>query len=162
MSDLDYQKAFGRHLRLLREERNWTQDDLDAASKVSKVQISKLENGEDAPSLITIKKLALALGHHPSELLAFDFDLELNTNFPAETKRREKPGTTARVNELAAGDFFKTPRLVSAVIEKCREEFGVHLDSAAVSGALRKLVDSGVLKRVSSGSRGTFQYQTNK
>jgi transcriptional regulator with XRE-family HTH domain len=156
--DLKYQKAFGEHLRKLREQRNWTQMDLAAISRVSEVQISKLENGEDEIKLQTIKLLSVALGFRPMVLLDFEYDFVLNTDFESKGRGSDKPGTTKRVKALLDGNFFKTPRSVSAVIAKCQEKYDVNLDSASVSGVLRKLVASKMLKRVDSGSRGSYLY----
>lgn len=157
--DLNYQKAFGAHLRKLREGRNWAQMDLAAVSRVSEVQISKLENGEDSVKIQTIKLLAEALGYKPATLLDFEYDLILNSNFESRKTKNSKPGTTQRVRELSEGSFFKKPRAVSEVIARCEEQYNVVLDSPSVSGVLRKLVTAKILKRIPSGTRGSFLYQ---
>lgn len=53
--------AFGRALRNLRKEKKLTQDELSLYSRVDRSYISELENGEKAPSLLTITALARAL-----------------------------------------------------------------------------------------------------
>ncbi|RRJ64107.1 XRE family transcriptional regulator [Paenibacillus oralis] len=53
--------AFGRVLRELRKENQMTQDQLSLFSRVDRSYISELENGEKAPSLLTIISLTKAL-----------------------------------------------------------------------------------------------------
>lgn len=53
--------AFGRALRKIRKEKKLTQDELSVYSRVDRSYISELENGEKAPSLLTITALARAL-----------------------------------------------------------------------------------------------------
>lgn len=61
--------AFGRALRNLRKEKKLTQDELSLYSRVDRSYISELENGEKAPSLLTITALARALHVKPSVLI---------------------------------------------------------------------------------------------
>lgn len=64
-------KKFGARITGLRDERNWTQEDLAAASGVSTRSISSIENGVYSVTLDTAYKLARALGLPLAEL--FDF-----------------------------------------------------------------------------------------
>ena len=61
--------AFGRALRKIRKENKFTQDELSIYSRVDRSYISELENGEKAPSLLTITALARALQVKPSVLI---------------------------------------------------------------------------------------------
>lgn len=157
--DLKYQQAFGKHLKKLREDRNWTQIDLSAVSRISEIQISKIETGEDGPNFQTIRALAIALGKHPAKLFDFEYDLKLNTDFSSRTKKKEKPGTTSWINQLVADNFFKGPKSVAEVIGRCESAYGANLGSAATSAALRKLVESKTLKRLPSPIKGKYLYQ---
>ncbi len=52
---------FGKVIRNLRKERNWTQYDLAAEMEVDAAFISRIELGRKVPSLETILRLAQAL-----------------------------------------------------------------------------------------------------
>lgn len=72
--------AFGRALRNLRKEKKLTQDELSLYSRVDRSYISELENGEKAPSLLTITALARALHIKPSALIEdYEREMELDT-----------------------------------------------------------------------------------
>lgn len=69
--------AFGRALRKARKENKLTQDQLSLYSRVDRSYISELENGEKAPSLLTIISLAKALQVKPSVLIeSFEIEME--------------------------------------------------------------------------------------
>lgn len=61
--------AFGRALRKIRKEKKLTQDELSLYSRVDRSYISELENGEKAPTLLTITALARALHVKASVLI---------------------------------------------------------------------------------------------
>lgn len=71
MSLANIRKKFGRRVTGLRDERNWTQEDLAAASGVSTRSISSIENGVYSVTLDTLQKLARGLGISLSELFEF-------------------------------------------------------------------------------------------
>lgn len=69
--------AFGRALRKIRKEKKLTQDELSVYSRVDRSYISELENGEKAPSLLTITALARALQVKASVLVeGYERELE--------------------------------------------------------------------------------------
>jgi transcriptional regulator with XRE-family HTH domain len=69
--------AFGRALRKIRKEKKLTQDELSVYSRVDRSYISELENGEKAPSLLTIIALARALQVKASVLVeGYERELE--------------------------------------------------------------------------------------
>jgi transcriptional regulator with XRE-family HTH domain len=86
--DLEFQKAFGRHVKKLREEQEWSQSQLASVSKIDETQISRIENGAQSANLQTIKSIAIALGKYPYELFKFDFRFQFNTDFSLTTKKR--------------------------------------------------------------------------
>lgn len=59
-------------LRVVRELRGMTQTDLAEASGVSKVALSKLENGHRQPQWGTVRRLAKALDVEPDQLFPDD------------------------------------------------------------------------------------------
>ncbi len=62
---------FGNHVRKLRLERGWSQNDLDAQSGVDRVQIERIENGKINTTIGTANQLAQAFGLTLSQL--FDY-----------------------------------------------------------------------------------------
>lgn len=135
--------------------------DLSAVSRINETQISKIETGEYGSNLQTIRALAVALGVRPHELLNFEFELKLNTDFEARSKRKKQSGATAIVKELLHSNYFKSPRSVSDVLAFSKKEYAVSLSSADTSGALLRLVQRKTLKRVPSKIKGKFLYQKN-
>lgn len=158
--DKKYELAFGRHVRKLRDERNWSQGQLAAQAEMSIQQISRIERGTHAVSLHTIRALAVALGKYPDELLRYPYDIQLNTDFGPVTRKKAHPPAFETIIKLVDTGFLGTPRSVSEIIRECREEFNVTLRSSAVSGILKKLTNAKLLKRRSSPHRsGAFLYQ---
>lgn len=154
--DLNYQSAFGKRIKELREKLAWTQGDLAASSGVSEAQISVIENGHESPQLHTLKAIALALGMTPSKLLDFPYDLKVNTSFKRGKIR--KSGVTSHIKKLFADSYFKTPRSVGDVIEQCKKKYNLTLRSAETSGVLLLLVNSNDLKKIVSGkNRNLYQ-----
>lgn len=133
--------------------------DLSAVSRINETQISKIETGDYGPNLQTIRALAVALGVRPSELLNFDFDLKLNTNFTIRSKKRKKSGATGIVNRLVSDNYFKSARSVSDIVAFCKKELNISLSSADTSGVLLRLVKNKILKRVPSQGKGKYLYQ---
>lgn len=158
--DKEFQIAFGKHVKRLRDERGWSQEQLAAVSNIDVNQISRIENGRHAASLHTIKALATALGKYPDELLRFAFDVKLNTDFNIQHTKSKRPQTTASVIKLTETDFLNLPKSVAQIISQCKKLYKVSLKSSAVSGVLLKLVNRRKLKRISSPTNKTkFLYQ---
>lgn len=53
--------AFGNRLKQLREERGYTQLDMEIHSGISRTEISRIENGLKNIEFMTVVKLAVAL-----------------------------------------------------------------------------------------------------
>jgi transcriptional regulator with XRE-family HTH domain len=68
--------AFGNTLRNIRKENGYTQDQLSIYSRVDRSFISEMENGEKAPTLLTLISLAKALQMKSSALVQ-KYELEL-------------------------------------------------------------------------------------
>lgn len=62
--------AFGRVLRVLRQEAGLTQEQLGMEAELQRNYISSLELGEKQPTITSIFKLSLALKIKPSKLIA--------------------------------------------------------------------------------------------
>lgn len=66
----DLAVIFGRLLRHLREERGWSQEAFAEYADLNRGYIGEIERGASMPSLVTVGKLALALGLRPSRLIS--------------------------------------------------------------------------------------------
>ena len=64
---------FGALVRGLREERGWSQERLSEYAELNRSFIGEIERGQTMPSLVTLVKLAFALGLPLADLLA-DFE----------------------------------------------------------------------------------------
>ncbi|MGX2951265.1 helix-turn-helix domain-containing protein [Ursidibacter sp. B-7004-1] len=62
--------AFGIAVRRLRKERNLSQENLGFEADLQRIYISKLELGQQQPSITTIFKIANGLGCSASELIS--------------------------------------------------------------------------------------------
>lgn len=60
---------FGKHLREVRLKKKMSQGDIAKKLGVHRSYISGLERGKRNPSLLTINKMAKAIGVEPKELL---------------------------------------------------------------------------------------------
>jgi CheY-like chemotaxis protein/DNA-binding XRE family transcriptional regulator len=83
------EEAFGIVIKRLRRERGITQDVLSSASMLDRAFISKIENGKQQPSLITIVELAKALNVSISNIF-FELQFILELNHPEAFKAESK------------------------------------------------------------------------
>jgi len=70
---IKYVRAFGLHLKRLREAKKLTQEALAFRSNLARSQIIRFEQGARSPTLSTILNLAKGLQIEPKKLLDFDF-----------------------------------------------------------------------------------------
>jgi transcriptional regulator with XRE-family HTH domain len=67
----DIRVIFGKHLRKLREERGWTQEELADKAGMHFTYVGQIERGIRNPSLINLEKFAKALKISAGQLLPF-------------------------------------------------------------------------------------------
>jgi len=67
----DIRAKFGKHLRKLREEREWTQEKLADEAGMHFTYIGQIERGLRNPSLVNLQRLAKALKVSAGQLLPF-------------------------------------------------------------------------------------------
>lgn len=72
--DLQYLKAFGQNLKRIRLSAGLSQEDLAHKADSVLSQIGRIERGERAPNILTVKKIAEALDIKEGDL--FDFKSE--------------------------------------------------------------------------------------
>ena len=58
----DIMVVFGKHLRKLRENRGWTQEELADRAGMHFTYVGQIERGVRNPSLVNLHKLAKSLG----------------------------------------------------------------------------------------------------
>lgn len=63
------QDRLARNLRMLRAERQWTQEYVAFEAGTSQVYLSELERGKRNPSIVVLEKLATVFGVPPARLL---------------------------------------------------------------------------------------------
>lgn len=61
---------FGLTLRQLREAHGWSQEHLAEVADLNRSYVGEVERGRAVPSLLTVEKLAVALGIRLSAMLA--------------------------------------------------------------------------------------------
>lgn len=69
----EYCKAFGAHLRKLREEKGFGMREFATHADMEYSQLSKIERGVTNPTISTVFALAEALGIQHQELFGFKF-----------------------------------------------------------------------------------------
>ena len=65
---MDIRKKFGKRLRALREEREWSQEEFADRAGLHRTYVSAVERGVRNPTLSVLERLAKALGVSMSEL----------------------------------------------------------------------------------------------
>jgi transcriptional regulator with XRE-family HTH domain len=66
---MDIRQKLARNLRMLRAEKQWSQETLSFEAELHRTYISDLERGARNPTVIIIEKLAKALNVTPGRLL---------------------------------------------------------------------------------------------
>jgi len=67
----DLKTKFGKRLRILRQRKGMTQEQLAEAADISVDFLSLVERGVNAPSFATLERIANALGVSEKELFEF-------------------------------------------------------------------------------------------
>ncbi|MBT1689422.1 helix-turn-helix domain-containing protein [Dawidia soli] len=153
----EFELAFGRNIRSLREEKNWSQEDLAYLVGSEGNQISRVEIGKHSPTLRTILAISKALGKQPRDLFNIGVSLDLNVGSTPKGKRR--PKTKEVLFKLMETDFFEIPRSVDAVSHQCKKVFQIELLKPAISAILKDLVDRKKLIRNKDISSRGFLYK---
>ena len=72
MFEDDIHIKIGKHIRKLRQSRNWNQEELSYQSQISSSHLGHIERGEQNPTLETLSKISKGLQIEMADL--FDFD----------------------------------------------------------------------------------------
>ena len=73
-TDSAFLQAIGGRIRELRIEKGWTQQELAYQVGMEKSNLSVIETGKSNPQLLTICRIACALGVQPLTLFQFEVD----------------------------------------------------------------------------------------
>ena len=112
--------VIGRRLRLLREERELSQGDIEARTGLLRCYISRVENGHTVPSIETLEKLAAAL-ELPLYQLFYDGAEPVLPNLSKRTGPEE--AMDGEYSETDRQFFRKMHRLMARIGEQDRELF---------------------------------------
>ena len=69
--DAKSQKAFGKNLRMAREDKNLSQEEVATLSKISTTHYAGIERGEENPTFSVIENICKALKVKSSQILPF-------------------------------------------------------------------------------------------
>ena len=85
-------KKIGNFIKLLREEKGWTQEELAAKIPVSRQAVSKWEQGQRIPDIITIERLKSIFNVTTDELLAGERNPQedITLKLYSETNKKKK------------------------------------------------------------------------
>lgn len=72
LTDVEVCVLFGERVKAARTLRGWSQHSLSYASRVSQKEISQYENGKRRASIVSTRKLCLALEVSADSLLGLD------------------------------------------------------------------------------------------
>jgi transcriptional regulator with XRE-family HTH domain len=75
-TDSAFLQAIGDRIRALRMEKGWSQQELCYRVGMEKSNLSVIETGKSNPQLLTICKIACALGVQPREVFQFEVDTD--------------------------------------------------------------------------------------
>ena len=73
LSDIEYYKLFGKHIKALRKKYDLSQTDLAGKSNLEKTAIQRIERGYNS-TIMTLRKLAKGFDISISELFNFPKD----------------------------------------------------------------------------------------
>ncbi len=105
----------GERLRSLRKARGWTQEELAAASGLTRSHISRLEGGDiQLPSRDRLLRLATALGTTPDDLLAA-------AGYRVEERGEGLPDLPVYLRLKYDLDDPRTVAAIAAIVERMRE-----------------------------------------
>jgi predicted transcriptional regulator len=71
-ADEDYLKRLGAHIRKLRRSRGYSQDRLYLEAGFSSANMARIEKGEVAATILTLRRIARTLGFPVKKLLDFE------------------------------------------------------------------------------------------
>jgi transcriptional regulator with XRE-family HTH domain len=153
--DLEFIKRVGARIRVSREDKKLSLEDVAAMTGFTIATLGEIERGEVNTDISHIAAIGQALGTPPS--LFLEVDLKLIPRFELPPNRGNRPSTTLRIKEQVETDYFNAPRTVTAVIEYVKTQQGIALESSPVSGVLKNLVEEGLLEYVKSGRHHVYK-----
>lgn len=157
--DNQFIKNVGARIREARERKKLSLEDVAFMTGFTIATLGEIERGEVNTDISHIAAIGQALGLSPMKLL--DVEIILCPRFELPPNRENRTNTTSRIKELADTGYFISPRTVTAVIDHVKTESGVSLESSPVSGALKNLVEEGLLEYSKSGRKHVYKQTEN-
>lgn len=156
----DYEIALGKRIKTLRKDKKLSQGELAYPAEVSQNQISRLENAKGGVTINSLIAIAAALDCDPRELFDVGIKLELDRGKKISLLKRQP--ITPILKKVIATEFLATPKSVKEIAVYCELELKVDLRSHSISGALKRLADKKLVKRISAQKKGDFLYLKGK
>jgi transcriptional regulator with XRE-family HTH domain len=111
--------SFGSFIRLLREQREWTQEELQAKSDLGAGTISNIEGDAGNPKQTTIEKLARAFNLSPGALQS-QYEAYAQATTPAPDNVLQMP-TLRRAEDFSIDhDAFRTAQRITRLSPAAR------------------------------------------
>lgn len=101
------QKKLGQHIKYLRKQKHWSQDDLSSNSGLTKAYLSTLERGIGKPGIESLLKLAISFDISLHELFLFPDEEFDNTDLKARIKRLVDDMDNNITPQMMASDLIK-------------------------------------------------------
>jgi len=138
-----FSRAIGARLRDLREERGWTQRELDSRLGILQSKLSKYESGTHQPSLRTLVRMANLFGVSTDYLLT-------GSGTPVPPLRDDR--LLDRFRRLGAGG--EEMRAIVLSILDAMFELGAYLEQRPAGASGRQGRPESLARRASAGGRG--------
>ena len=103
-----WEERIGARIRALREGRNATLDQLSAETKLTKGQLSRIENGKVSSPVSTLTRIAAALGVAPGDLFSMSVP-EARAVLVKKEKRRVIVGRASKLGHTYESLAFDLP-----------------------------------------------------
>lgn len=94
-----FRRKIGARIRQLRAESGRTQESVAWACGIAKAMLSRIESGENLPSVPTLVLIAKELGVHPASILAFDMR-DPRCRLLEAVRKRDREGVYAVLGRL--------------------------------------------------------------
>jgi len=156
----------GKRLSDLRKRKNMTLDELSEKSGVSKSILSQIERDLSNPTIITISRIAFALGENLSE---FFLKIEVEDTDTIE-RSRETPSITSKdglcqLNILGAGEtvnwlqWYVLHMKPKGILDSSSHGPKTYENLTVLEGEI-EVSNGGIKETIKKGD--TFRFQTNK
>ena len=147
--------TIGKRIAALRKEKGMTQEELSQKMEVSAQAVSKWENDQTCPDIISLPKLAKILGVTVDELLAGKEEIEPVARVLAPEERKDIKEMMLRlVVESCNGDHVRMNIPMALVLVAV--EMGMDLPQVSGNSALKNIDLEQIVNMVHQGVMGNL------